>query len=390
MKECPTVSIILSNFNCGAYIGKTLSSLIAQTYTDWEAEIVDDGSTDNSRDIISQYAKKDPRIKPHFLIKNQGMCSGFNTALEHATGKYFARIDSDDFWEPEKLSLQVEYMDKHPKCGVCFTWVRVIDESENTVPSYLCEERDKVYNSNNRSQAQWLRTFFFCGCKVCHPSALIRREAIEKVGVYNYIYKQIQDYDLWIRIVKNYDIYVITKKLVNYRWFLNERSNASAHNKDVATRGLLEAFLVFMKFNDGVSDELFYEAFHEDFLYKNAKSHDEIRCERALIMYYKSYLGNTGRIIGLQMLDALFNDLSTKCILENKYNITTKTYAEMTTQPVFYDSACFGASMNTGLIDSISSKELIKKKLSTHKMLYHTLKFFYQPLKWFKRILLRN
>lgn len=380
MKKQPAVSVILSNFNCGGYIGKTLTSIIAQTFTDWEAIVVDDGSSDDSRGIILDFAQKDSRIKPFLLEKNQGMCSCFNFALDHATGRYFARIDSDDFWEPEKLALQMEYMEEHPQCGVCFTWVRVVDENEKNVPTWLCEGRDKVYNSENRTRAQWLRTFFFEGCKVCHPTALIRREAIEKVGKYNFIYKQIQDYDLWIRIAKYYDIYVIPKKLINYRWFLTGTPNASASNSAVATRGLLEAYLVFTKFNDDISDQLFYEAFHEDFFYGEAKTHEEMECERALLMYHKSYLGNTGRAIGLKMLDDLFNHAETKSILERNYQVTVKTFAEWTSYPVFSDSVAVVAQTGPEG-EAITLKNLVKKQLASHRKIFAFCKMLYQPFK---------
>jgi glycosyltransferase involved in cell wall biosynthesis len=338
MKEQPMVSVILSSYNREKFVGRTLDSIIAQTFTDWEAVVVDDGSADNSREVILDYAKKDNRIKHFFLLKNQGVCSGYNLALDHAMGKYFAIIDDDDFWEPEKLAVQIEYMEHHPQCGVCFTWVSVVDEDENTVPSYLCEGRDKIYNSDNRSRAQWLRTFFFEGCRVCHPTALIRREAIEKVGNYNYTYSQIQDYDLWIRIAKFYDIYVIPQKLINYRWFLKKVSNSSASSPKTLTRGRMEIYLVFTKFNDNLSDDLFYEAFHEDFYQKDAKSHNQLSCERALLMFQKFYLENAGKAIGFKMLDKLINCPETRAILEQQYQFTPKTLNEWACNPVFSDS----------------------------------------------------
>ena len=382
MKSQPTISVILSSYNCGKFIWRTLDSILAQTYTDWEAVVVDDGSSDNSREVILEYAQKDSRIKPFLLAENRGMCSGFNFALEHALGKYFARIDDDDFWEPEKLAVQTKYMDSHPECGACFTWVRVVDEHENLVPSCMCEGRDKIFNSRNRTRAQWLRTFFFDGCRLCHPTAMIRREAIEKVGKYNYIYSQIQDYDLWIRIAKHYEIHVIPEKLINYRWFLENRSNVSASNPTVAIRGLMEAYLVFSKFNEDLPDDLFYEAFHEDFIHKEARSHDELACERALLMFQKSYLGNTGRAIGFTMLDGLFNRSEAKKILEEKYQITTKTFAEWTNIPVFSDSVqAAPQAAACGTMEAVTLKNLLKKWLKPHRKLFAVCKTLYQPFK---------
>lgn len=381
MKDNPTISIILSNYNCEKYVWKTMESVLRQTYTDWELIAVDDGSVDNSRNIISKYAQLDSRIKPYFLEENVGMCTAFNYAIEHANGKYYARIDADDFWEPDKLSKQYEYMEANPRCGVSFTWVRVIDENENEVPSILCEGRDKVYNSENRTQAQWLRTFFFEGCRVCHPTALIRREALDQVGgKYNYIYKQIQDLDLWIRIAKHFDIYVLPEKLINYRWFLTNTPNASASNTGTLTRGLYESFRVMSQFNDGISDDLFCEAFRNDMFNTQAKTHAEVACERAFIMYHKSFLQNTGRCIGLAMLDTLMNNDETRRILKGKYNYTTKTYAEWCSFPIFYDSI-YVFNPHGLTLNDVTIKVLAKKWLSGNPKLFNFAEKCYNLMK---------
>jgi glycosyltransferase involved in cell wall biosynthesis len=378
MSNFPSISIILSNYNCEKYVWKTIESVIAQTFTDWELIAVDDGSVDNSREVITRYANEDKRIRPFFLEENVGMCTAFNYAIEQAKGKYLARIDADDFWEPDKLMKQYQYMEAHPCCGVSFTWVRVIDENEKEVPSHLCEYRDKVYNSYNRTQAQWLRTFFVEGCKVCHPTAVIRREALERVGgKYNYIYKQVQDLDLWIRIAKHYEIYVLPEKLINYRWFLSDTPNASASNSGTLTRGLFEIYRIFSQFNQDISDELFCKAFADDMFNKNAKTHEEIACERAFIMYHKSYLQNTGRCIGLSMLDELMNNDKTRKILKELYNFTAKTYAEWTSYPLFYDSVGFNSSQISSK-DKMSLKNKMKIWLQRYPKLFDFSKKCYK------------
>jgi len=364
MENESLISIILPNHNNANYLWRTIESVIAQTYKNWELIAVDDGSSDDSVEVIKKYAAKDRRIKPTFLEQNVGMCTVFNIALEQAKGKYIARIDSDDFWEPGKLARQYEYMESNPNCGATFTWVRVIDENEQEVPTTKCEGRDKNFNTENRTRAQWLRTFFFEGCRVCHPSAMIRREALEKVGgKYNYIYRQIQDLDLWIRIAKHYDIYVIPEKLTNYRWFQTDKTNASASNPGTLTRGLFEMYRIMSHFNDNIPDELFLEAFHDDMFDKGAKSHGEIACERAFIMYHNPYLGNIGRVIGLSMLDKLYNDSETREILIKKYGFTAMKYSEWTSYPVFYDSVYVCPPQEFKKANT-KVKDIIKKWLS--------------------------
>lgn len=374
MENESLISIILPSYNLSKYIWRTIESIIAQTYNNWELIVIDDGSSDNSVEVIKKYAEKDSRIKPTYLEKNVGMCTVFNYALEQAKGKYIARIDADDFWEPEKLIKQYEYMESNPNCGASFTWVKVIDENERELPSTKCEGRDKLFNTYNRTRAQWLRTFFFEGCRVCHPTAMIRREALEKVGGrYNFVYSQIQDFDLWIRIVKHYDIYVIPEKLTNYRWFQKDKPNVSASNPGTLTRGLFEMYRVMTHFNDDISDELFIEAFHDDMYDKGAKSHNEIACERAFIMYHKSQLGNTGRAIGLAMLDELYNDDETRKILINKYDFTAKKYSEWTSYPIFYDSAYYYPYKKPKKAN-IKVKNFIKEWLSKWPFMFNVAK----------------
>lgn len=381
MRNEHLISIILPSYNLSKYIWRTIESVMAQTYTNWELIVIDDGSSDNSVEVIKKYADVDNRIKPTYLEKNVGMCTVFNYALEQAKGKYIARIDADDFWEPEKLNKQYEYMELNPNCGASFTWVKVIDENERELPSTKCEGRDKHFNTENRTRAQWLRTFLFEGCRVCHPSAMIRRTALDAIGgKYNYIYSQVQDYDLWIRIVKQYDIYVLPEKLMNYRWFTSGSRNVSASSPPTLARGTYEIYLIMSHFYDDISDELFYEAFSKDMYYDKAKSHLELACERAFIMYNRSYVSISGRAVGLSMLAELFNKDEAREILINIYGFTAKTYAEWISNPLFNDSNYADNEKRK----KSSIKEVIKKILEKCPPAYKFVRACYLLIKKIK------
>ena len=99
------VSIVMVNYNQERFIKEAIDSVIAQTYQNWELIIVDDGSTDQSVDIIKNY--DDDRIKPIYLEENSHICIATNVGFSHVTGEYIARLDSDDVWEKEKLYKQV-------------------------------------------------------------------------------------------------------------------------------------------------------------------------------------------------------------------------------------------------------------------------------------------
>ena len=110
MKNYGLVSIITPSYNCADYIGETIESVQAQSYTDWEMIIVDDCSTDDSREIVRQYADKDSRIKLHVLAQNSGAAVARTAAMQAAVGKFMAFLDSDDLWYPDKLEKQLAFM----------------------------------------------------------------------------------------------------------------------------------------------------------------------------------------------------------------------------------------------------------------------------------------
>ena len=112
MDEYALISIIMPSYNCAYFIGETIDSILAQTYQNWELLITDDCSTDNSREIISRYASKDPRIKLLNLAENSGAGIARNNSIKEAKGRFIAFCDSDDRWMPEKLEKQISFMER--------------------------------------------------------------------------------------------------------------------------------------------------------------------------------------------------------------------------------------------------------------------------------------
>ncbi|GHU75177.1 hypothetical protein FACS189461_0930 [Spirochaetia bacterium] len=121
------VSIITPNYNCSRFIGKTIESVLAQTYQNWEMIIVDDCSTDGSYEIALDYARKDSRIKVYRTEHNSGAALCRNKAIELSQGQYLAFLDSDDLWLPEKLEKQLKFMQEND-CDFSFTEYELIDE----------------------------------------------------------------------------------------------------------------------------------------------------------------------------------------------------------------------------------------------------------------------
>ena len=328
------ISVIMPNYNCEQYVGNAIKSVLSQTYEDFELIIVDDCSTDSSRDVIDSF--QDTRIKKVFFEENEHMYYAYNYAIGIADGKYYAIIDSDDYWHPDKLKKQVEYMEEHLECGACFTLVNVVDEDDNILTEYDTD-RVKLFEVKNQSRREWIRYFYFRGGCLCHTSAFIRREVINKVGIYNYSLVQIADFELWTRIVKKYDIYVLQEKLATYRWFRSGK-NFSAPSDTVNIRSTSEFAFVMSRYFDDISDELLVEVFLNDFINRDAKSHEELMCERALMLLRTGISGNPGKIGGIIKLADLIQQDSTRKLLREKYGITHKKIYEFTMTPILYDS----------------------------------------------------
>ena len=122
------VSIITPCYNSARFINECISSVLEQTYTNWELIIVDDASNDNSRELISNIAERDNRIKYVFLTKNIGVAGARNIALEMSAGRYIAFLDSDDVWKEEKLTTQIDFMQLH---NISFSFSSYQPMSEN-------------------------------------------------------------------------------------------------------------------------------------------------------------------------------------------------------------------------------------------------------------------
>ncbi|MAN58479.1 MAG: glycosyl transferase [Flavobacteriaceae bacterium] len=120
MASAPLVSIVTPQYNAAAFIEHTLESILAQTHTNWELLVVDDGSTDSGAEIVSRYADSDSRIRLHRLVRNYGAAHCRNLATEMATGDFIAFCDADDIWAPAKLEKQLAFM-AETGCDVSFS-----------------------------------------------------------------------------------------------------------------------------------------------------------------------------------------------------------------------------------------------------------------------------
>lgn len=318
----PKVSVLLSNYNGDKHLDESISSVLSQTYKDFEFIIVDDASTDSSRKVIENY--HDKRIKKYYAEKNRNIAYSLNLALSMASGEYIARIDSDDVWELNKLEIQVQYMENHSECGACFTKVNIIDEYSN-IANDMYDEYFQLFNSaENKSQREWLRFFFYQGNCLCHPSVVIRRNVLEHVGGYYHLaYVPAEDYELWTRIVMKYPIHILEEKLVRYRW--EETVNKISGKTD----GRIYAFpnimmLTRKRIMENIDNEDLVRYFKEDFINPESESQEELECEKAHILLRCS--GDNANFLGLEKYEELLDNEKMLKVLEEKMEISLSEY----------------------------------------------------------------
>lgn len=209
--EDKLVSIIMPTYNCAKFIGKTIESVIAQTYENWELIIVDDCSKDNTEEVVSKY--KDNRIKYHRLENNSGAAVARTEAMKKARGSYMSFLDSDDLWKKDKLEKQLEFMNKNNYNFTC-TEYEQIDEEGNKLNKVIKVKKRADYNR------------ILLDCPVGNSTVMYNVEKLGKFEVPNI--RKRNDDALWLQILKKEKyIYGMPDILMEYRI----RSNSISSNK---------------------------------------------------------------------------------------------------------------------------------------------------------------
>jgi Glycosyl transferase family 2 len=202
----PRVSVLTAVYNGERYLGRALESVRRQTFSDFEHVIVDDASTDGSWPMLQAAAHADPRRLPERLSRNVGPAEALNRALARARGEYVAILDHDDECAPERLALQVAYLDAHPDVGVLGTFRR--NTNENGVISEP-DERD--------AESDLLKWRAYFGVPFIHSSFMMRADVLRAIGGYDAAQTTATDYDLLLRLSSVTAFAVLPQRLVTYR-----------------------------------------------------------------------------------------------------------------------------------------------------------------------------
>jgi glycosyltransferase involved in cell wall biosynthesis len=239
-KEFPLVSVIVPTYNSAKYIEEALNSIFNQTFRDFEIIVVDDGSTDNTRQILEKYAQQ---IK-YVCQANGGPSSARNTGIRLANGKYIAFLDADDLWFPEKLEKQIALFNHNSKLGMVTTGVWSFDEKG--LFGYSANKRSKLMHGN-------IARNIFLHSNIGTPTVMVKKEVFDKIGVFEENIRQSEDDNMWIRIAANYDIELIDEALIKVR---NHPSRMTFNRAELIENVQASIDLLRTKYGDRVKNSI--------------------------------------------------------------------------------------------------------------------------------------
>ena len=210
----PLISVIMPVYNAENYVGSAIDSILKQTITDFEFLIFNDGSSDNSRQVIESF--KDPRIKLYDYTVNSGYVAHLNRGIELAAGKYIARMDADDISVPNRFETQVNFLEHHPEVGLCGAWILQFEGADEPGTQVLY----KYPFDHDEICVKLLRHNSFA-----HPVVMMRRSVLMEHGLrYEPDFMPSEDARLWSIMRRYTRLHNIQKILLHYRKHNNQIS----------------------------------------------------------------------------------------------------------------------------------------------------------------------
>lgn len=182
------VSVVVPTYNRASLLKQAIDSVLEQTYTTWELLIIDDGSTDDTREIIAKY-ESDARIK-YFVQRNRGQAAARNVGIDKARGEFIAFLDSDNRWITDKLEQQINYLTRHPEVDVVYGDIEEIDLDGSVLGPGPGMSR----------HSGWVWRPLLIDNFVNFNTSIVRSRKLREVGAMDESVRRGDDYDLWLRL----------------------------------------------------------------------------------------------------------------------------------------------------------------------------------------------
>ena len=199
----PKVSVVMSCYNEEKTVAKAIESILAQSFDDFEFIIVDDGSEDQTLDILNSYGKKDHRVKILRNDQNLGLAASLNIGINEAVGQYICRMDADDESLKHRLEIQNDYLDQNPDVDILGTNAFLIHDERVSSESDMLLSHQEIYRNRYKKTM------------VIHPTVMIRKVCFDN-GQYDPNLKWAEDKDLWLRWIDDFTFANIPNPLLKY------------------------------------------------------------------------------------------------------------------------------------------------------------------------------
>lgn len=220
----PLVSVVITTYNQGAFIGETLKSALAQSYAPYEVIVVDDGSTDDTPQRVAPFADRITYLRQ----ENRGVAGARNTGIGATRGEYLAFLDGDDLWEPGKLAAQVEAALAHPDSGLIVTDGSEFDDRGTISPSLFFEPCCRQLPEGSVTSGWFYRQLLEANFIATTSQVMVPARVLERVGFSDGEFAGASDYDLYLRIAAQFPITLVRKRLTRWRYRANSVSGPRA------------------------------------------------------------------------------------------------------------------------------------------------------------------
>jgi glycosyltransferase involved in cell wall biosynthesis len=241
-KDNPLVSVIMPAYNAGEYITEAIESVLIQNYRNFKLIVIDDGSTDNTKDIVASF--KNNKIK-YFYQENKGLAGAQNTGIKISQGPFLIKLDSDDMMTPDFISKHLQEFEKHPEADLVYCDDYLIDENSKSIRV--------IKRPEYKNTRMLIRDLFHCGFPVVPFRTCIRKSVFDKIGLFDENLRMAEDYDMMRRFVK-YDLKI--QHLPNVMYL--RRMTSDSLSRNFTTQNAQYHFEVIRRFTDTFTyDELF-------------------------------------------------------------------------------------------------------------------------------------
>ncbi|MDQ2833206.1 MAG: glycosyltransferase family 2 protein [Acidobacteriota bacterium] len=205
----PRVDIIIPAYNAAKYLPTAIESVVSQTFEDWRILLVDDGSTDNTVEVVAPYIESlGARIK-YVKQSNRGLPAARNMAIRHSSAEFLALLDADDVWLPSRLYESMRCFEDRPQVGLAYGRISRIDQAGRLL--------DTWGGNNAWAAGKIARYIYMLKVQLPCPTMTFRRKCVEEVGGFDETMRATEDRDLWFRIAERYDVACSSQVLAHYR-----------------------------------------------------------------------------------------------------------------------------------------------------------------------------